>query len=263
MNHKEVEEVERTIDPNNFRRKEREEVVNRDVTPDHNVDFWEMSSNWPNDRDSSSESSGMPDLDQLLRNISKETRGNFRRPRYTEFRKDDEEGQQEEEIKDDERKLEETRRKTVGTEGKESKSDSEEESGLKTPTREEGRETPPQFEGVGFDELRTPPESQGDVTPTELKGREMMTPPVKPNFEKPIGASKPKPSALIAGLRRVKGEMREKCVNLKDRIEDMDKDLASLGDRLVQGVRQGEVRRSERNKNKIVNYKTERNPKGP
>ena len=38
----------------------------------------------------------MPDLEQVLRELSKETKENFRRPRYTEFRSADREEQEEE-----------------------------------------------------------------------------------------------------------------------------------------------------------------------
>ena len=68
----EVEEFERTIDPNGFRRTGKENGVNREVTSDENVDFWEMSSNWQKDRDNLSESSSMPDLEQLIKNVIKE-----------------------------------------------------------------------------------------------------------------------------------------------------------------------------------------------
>ena len=57
VSHKEVEEVERTVDPNEFRRHEPDEGVNRGETPKQNVDFWEVSEHWPNDRNSSLKSS--------------------------------------------------------------------------------------------------------------------------------------------------------------------------------------------------------------
>ena len=50
VSHKEVDEVERTVDTNVFRRHEPDEGVNRGETPKHNVD-------WPNDRNSSLKSS--------------------------------------------------------------------------------------------------------------------------------------------------------------------------------------------------------------
>ena len=68
----EVEEFERTIDPNGFRRTGKENGVNREVTSDENVDFWEMSSNWQKDRDNLSESSSVPDIEQLIKNVIKE-----------------------------------------------------------------------------------------------------------------------------------------------------------------------------------------------
>ena len=75
----------------------------------------------------------------------------------------------------------------------------------------------------------------------------MRTPPLKSNFERPIGASTPRPSAPIADMRRDEKETRGKCENLRDRLENLDKDLENLG----------------RHKNKKVNYRAERNPEGP
>jgi len=152
-NPREVVEFERTVDPNEFRRTEKENALNRDRTPDQNVDFWEMSNNWQKDRDNLSETSSIPDLEQLIRNLTKQTGGNVRRPRYTEFRERGEEEQQEEEISSDKEIMEQQeeeissdkeimgvrKSKMGGIENEDSKSDSEEESGLKTPTKDDGR----------------------------------------------------------------------------------------------------------------------------
>ena len=125
--------------------------------------------------------------------------------------------------------------KKEGIENEGSKSDSAVQSGLKTPLGDDGRETPPQLGGSGFAELETPPGSQGNVTPIELRGKGIRTPPVKPNFERPIGASTPKSSALIADMRRDEEERRGECESLRDRLENMDKDLENLGDRMSRG----------------------------
>ena len=243
-------EVERTVDIHDFRRDESDGEVKRGAPARQNIDFWEVSEHWPREGNSSSRSSSMPDLEQVLRELARDTEDKFRKPRYTEFRKADREEQGEEGRTEDE----DIERKEEGREREGSKSDSEGQSGLKTPRGDDGSETPPQLGGSGFDELETPP---------ELKGKGMRTPPVKPNFERPIGASTPKPSALVADMRREEEETRDKCENLRERLENMDKDLENLGDRMSQGVIQGEVRRSGRNKNKKVNYKAERNPEGP
>ena len=92
-------------------------------------------------------------MEQLIRNLTKQTGGNFRRPRYTEFRERGEEEQQEEEISSDKEIMEQQeeeissdkeimgvrKSKMGGIENEDSKSDSEEESGLKTPTKDDGR----------------------------------------------------------------------------------------------------------------------------
>ena len=255
-------EIERTVDMNKFRGYESIEEENRGATSRHDIDFWEVSEQGPSERNSSSRSSSVLDLEQVLRQLTEGTNENFRRPRYTEFRKEDGEEPEEDRGRDEE-EIEGKEEKEEGREDEGSKSDLEGKSGLKTPRGDNGSETPPQLEGSGFAELETPPESRGDRTPTELRGKGMSTPPAKPNFERPIGASTPKPSALIADMRREEEETRDRCENLKERLEDMDKDLENLGDRMSQGVIQGEVRRSGRNKNKKVNYKAERNPEGP
>ena len=252
----EEEEVERTVDPNIFRKYVGED---RGTTYKQNVNFWEVSEQEGVNRGCSSTSSSMPDLEQVLRELSKEAKGKFKRPRYTEFREVGEDNQEKEENSRDK----EIEMRGEGSERRDnegSRSDSGDRSGSKTPRGRDGSETPPLS---GFRKLETPPRDRGDVTPIELRGEGMKTPPVKPNFERPLGASTPKLSALVADMRRDEEEMRGKCESLRGRMEDMDKDLENLGKRLVQGMEQGEVRRSERNKNKIINYKAEKNPDGP
>ena len=82
-------EIERTVDMNKFRGYESIEEENRGATSRHDIDFWEVSEQGPSERNSSSRSSSVLDLEQVLRQLTEGTNENFRRPRYTEFRKED------------------------------------------------------------------------------------------------------------------------------------------------------------------------------
>jgi hypothetical protein len=114
----------------------------------------------------------------------------------------------------------------------------------------------------------------------------MATPPAKPNFTRPQGASTPKLSVMIGeerrrteGLSRKYEELQTKITEIDDGLDALQKDLEKVpvnrqavspiaGDGIQnQGLEAGrdgnEVRRSDRNKGKKIDYYKERHPEGP
>ena len=117
-------------------------------------------------------------------------------------------------------------------------------------------------------------------------GEGMATPPAKPNFTRPQGASTPKLSVMIGeerrrteGLSRKYEELQTKITEIDDGPDALQKDLekmpvnrqaesASAGAQMQnQGPETGRdgnvVRRSDRNKGKKIDYYKEKHPEGP